>query len=327
MILPEIGISGQLKLQNSAVLVIGAGGLGSPILLYLAGAGIGHIGVIDNDTVDESNLHRQVLYHSADIGKLKAEIAIERLGLLNKEIQLTAYSYRLKKENASALFYNYDIIIDGSDNFATRYLVNDVCVALNKPLVFGSIFQFEGQVSVFNYLGGHDYRALYPEEPETSSNCNESGVMGTLPGIIGSIMANEVIKMIVGFGEILSEKLLIYSALNNSSVILNCAKPTKVISKTAKTISSFEEINMDTMKKWKANNIPMQLIDVREPYEFEECNFGGQNIPLYELSSKLNKIATDQPIIIYCTTGKRSKIAAQLLKDQFKNQLYILITS
>lgn len=324
IILPEIGITGQQKLQEASILVIGAGGLGCPLLMYLAGAGIGHIGLIDNDVVDESNLHRQVLYHMADIGKYKADVAAAKLELFNPDVRFSSYPFRLTSQNASELIARYDLIIDGSDNFPTRYLVNDTCVALNKPLIFGSIFQFEGQVSVFNYDGGPDYRSIYPEPPlpDEVPNCAESGVIGPLPGIIGSLMANEAIKVICGFGEVLSGQLLIFNALNNTSRLFKFGHTTtQKISKTKKA----EEISIHTLEQWKIDGIQYQLIDVREAYEYEEYNIGGINIPLYKLNSHLIELSAHQKVVFCCSAGKRSKIAIQLFKTQSNAELFSLI--
>lgn len=223
ILLEELGAAGQQKLQKASVLIVGAGGLGCPLLFYLAGAGIGEIGIIDGDTVAESNLHRQILFQQKDIGMNKALTAVERLKLLNSGLKLRAYPFHISAENAADMIREYDLVIDGSDNFPTRYLVNDSCVFLEKPLVFGSIFRFEGQVSVFNYQGGPNYRSCYPEPPlsQDSPNCGDSGVIGPLPGIIGSIMANEAIKVICGFGDCLSGKLLIFNALNNDMQLFN----------------------------------------------------------------------------------------------------------
>ncbi|MEI6509301.1 MAG: HesA/MoeB/ThiF family protein, partial [Bacteroidota bacterium] len=212
IILPEIGLEGQQKLKLAKVLVIGAGGLGCPLLQYLAAAGVGTIGVVDSDTVDESNLHRQILYSSNEVGKNKADIAAKKLSELNPFIKITPIVSYLNSENALQLFSDFDIIIDGSDNFATRYLVNDACVILNKPFVSGSIYKFQGQISVFNYHEGPTYRCLYPE-PGDIPNCAEVGVLGVLPGIVGCLMANETIKMIIGNGEVLSGKLLVFDSL------------------------------------------------------------------------------------------------------------------
>jgi molybdopterin/thiamine biosynthesis adenylyltransferase len=324
MSLPELGLEGQLKLLNSKVLVIGAGGLGCPILFYLAGAGIGRIGIVDHDTVDETNLHRQILYHTADIGRLKAEVAAEKLKSLNPQVHLVAYPYQLREENAAEVFSGYDLIIDGSDNFPTRYLVNDTCLALNIPLVFGSIFQFEGQVSVFNYQGGPDYRVLYPDPPapENTNNCGESGVVGTLPGIVGSIMANEALKALVGFGQVLSAELLVFNALNNETTLFKFGKPGR---KTGLEKGSTTEMDIDLLEIWKTMKIPFQLVDVREAYEFDERNIGGINIPLYELTEQIGRLAFESRIVFCCTSGTRSKIALNLLKSQYDKEVFTLI--
>lgn len=328
--LAEVGTDGQQKLQQSSVLIIGAGGLGCPALLYLSGAGVGHIGIIDDDTVDESNLHRQILYHMTDIGKAKATIAAEKLHLLNPDVNFKAYPYRLTAANAAALLAQYDLIVDGSDNFTTRYLVNDTCVTLNKVLVFGSIFQFEGQVSVFNYKGGPNYRSLYPEPPpaEEVPNCGESGVIGTLPGIIGNIMANEVIKLICGFGEVLSGKLLTFNALNNETLIFNfqrqIEKP-ELSDTEEKPKKILQTIELSELEKWHHKDIKYQLIDVREPYEYEEQNIGGINIPVYGLAAHIAELQQHEILVFYCSSGTRSKIAINLLRTDFKGKMYALI--
>ncbi|MBL4654485.1 MAG: molybdopterin-synthase adenylyltransferase MoeB, partial [Bacteroidia bacterium] len=228
IILPEIGKKGQEKLINAKVLVVGAGGLGCPILSYLAAAGIGTIGIIDADVVDATNLHRQVLYGKDDIGKPKVEIAKKKLSQLNPFIQINIYQERLDSSNALKIFQDYDLIADGTDNFPTRYLINDACVISDKPFVFGSIFKFEGQVSVFNFKNksgkkGPTYRCLFPEPPSPGSvpNCAEIGVMGVLPGIIGSMQANEVIKIFIGIGDVLNGKLLVYDSLTAEVNTLN----------------------------------------------------------------------------------------------------------
>lgn len=324
IILPEIGITGQQKLGKASILVIGAGGLGCPLLMYLAGAGAGHIGLVDHDVVDESNLHRQVLYHQADIGKYKVDVAAARLALFNPDVRFSSYPIRLTSQNAAELLARYDLIIDGSDNFPTRYLVNDACVTLNKPLVFGSIFHFEGQVSVFNYRGGPDYRSIYPEPPlpEEVPNCAESGVVGPLPGIIGSLMANEAIKIICDFGEVLSGQLLIFNALNNTSRLFKFGHSTK---KKIRKTEKVEELSIHTLEQWKTEGIHYQLVDVREADEYEEHNIGGINIPLYRLNSHLPELSRHQKIVFCCSVGKRSRIAIQLLKTQSEAELFSLI--
>lgn len=323
LILPEIGLTGQEKLLQAKVLVVGAGGLGCPLLLYLAGAGIGKIGIVDDDTVDLSNLHRQVLYHTDEIGRKKADAAAEKLRLLNPQVELVPFTFRLTAENAEALIAQYDLVIDGSDNFVTRYLVNDTCVALNKVLVFGSIFQFEGQVSVFNFKGGPDYRSIYPEAPlpEDNQNCGEAGVIGTLPGIIGSIMANEAIKIICGFGDVLSGQLLLFNALDNAMQLLKFGAAPAVKAPDQKLP---DEITLTQLTEWEDQLVPFQLIDVREAYEYEEFNVGGLNIPLYELNAHKAQLLTQQKLVFSCSTGKRSKIAVNLLKGDFSGELYIL---
>lgn len=329
ILLPELGIEGQQKLKAAKVLVIGAGGLGSPVLLYLAAAGIGKIGVVDHDTVDESNLHRQILFNCTDVGKSKADTAVSKLQLLNPHISFVSYPFKIDSANANSLVQECDLVVDGSDNFPTRYLVNDTCVALNKPLVFGSIFKFEGQVSVFNYNGGGDYRSLFPEPPPADEvpNCDEGGVIGTLPGIIGSYMANETIKLICGFGETLSDKLLVINALDNSSLILNLGKNEKPIKTDSQSVSDkssnngYEEITPEAFEELKES---LFLIDVREDFEYEEYNIGGSNFPLYELNDHLHTIPTDKKIVLCCTSGLRSRIAYNLLKEKTDAQMYIL---
>lgn len=323
MSLGEIGIMGQQKLAQASVLVIGAGGLGCPLLMYLAGAGVGHIGIIDHDVVEESNLHRQILYHVNDLGMLKANVAASKLQLFNPDIRVVSYPFKLSPKNAS-IIEQYDLIIDGSDNFPTRYLVNDTCVKLNKTLVFGSIFQFEGQVSVFNLNGGPDYRSIYPEPPlpEDTGNCGESGVVGTLPGIIGSIMANEAIKIICGFGTVLSGQLLIFNALNNETQLFNFAARSE---KKLIPTETANEIDLVDLEQWRTDLCDYLLIDVREAYEFEEYNIGGINIPLYELNSHLPNLQDHQRIVFCCTMGKRSKMAIQLAKSSFTGDLFSLI--
>lgn len=327
MILPELGLEGQQLLMNSKVLVVGAGGLGCPVLLYLVAAGIGQVGIVDHDIVDETNLHRQILFNRNDLGKLKAELAVQKLKLLNPDVRLKAYPFQLIAANASEIISGYDLVIDGSDNFATRYLVNDTCVALNKPLVFGSIFQFEGQVSVFNYKNGPNYRSLYPEPPaaEDTQNCAEAGVIGTLPGTIGTIMANETIKVLTGIGKTLSGQLLIFNMLDNNIQVLQFSQTNQEGKPALSQKNSAVEINLEQLKTWSSSNIPFQLVDIRESYEFEESNIGGINIPLYELSAHLEQLANQPRIVFCCNSGLRSRIALNLLKKQNDQQVFTLI--
>jgi molybdopterin/thiamine biosynthesis adenylyltransferase/rhodanese-related sulfurtransferase len=332
IILPEMGISGQEKLKAAKVLVIGAGGLGCPVLQYLTAAGVGTIGIIDDDTVDITNLHRQILYSSDDVGKGKAITATEKLSAMNPYINFIAIPLRLDEENATEIISGYDLIIDGSDNFPTRYLANDVCVALNKPLVFGSILRFEGQVSVFNYKGGPTYRCLFPESEE-GDNCEVAGVIGILPGIIGTYMANEAIKIICGIGEILSGKLLVLNALGNTNNIFNFKRSdrfpvqdnieAKPVDKKVSEIIIKEMFLEDLENRLEADSANLFLIDVRENYEFEEDYIGGSNIPLSELPENINTFPADKTIVFYCTSGKRSRIAATLLaKSGFEGQSF-----
>jgi adenylyltransferase/sulfurtransferase len=321
IILAEIGLEGQEKIKNAKVLVVGAGGLGCPVLQYLTAAGVGTIGVIDPDKVDETNLQRQVLYAINDIGTNKAETAVAKLSGQNPYVHFDTFTYSLTKENVLQIFPIYDIIIDGTDNFATRYLVNDACVILDKPFVSGSIYKFEGQVSVFNYHNGPTYRCLYPEPGDTPS-CSEVGVLGTLPGFTGCIMANEVLKMITGTGDVLSGKLLVMDllAMNFNTFGFSLVPGNKVIT----TLGDYDffcenpnrEITADELKKKIASGEPFQLIDVREPYEYEQHNIGGILIPLAELENHITEIATDRTVIIHCRSGSRSRKAIELLRQK-----------
>ncbi len=319
ILLPELGILGQLKLQQASVLVIGAGGLGSPVLLYLAAVGIGRIGVIDHDVVQESNLQRQILFNTGDLGKNKANTAIEKLKLLNPHLELKDYPIKLDQQNARTIISHYDVVLDCSDNFPTRYLVNDTTVELKKPLVFGSIFRFEGQISVFNYQGGPDYRCLYPEAPSEgeATNCGETGVIGTLPGIVGTYMANEAIKLIVGFGNNLSGRLMTIDALTNETRIFSLMP--EATKKTEAPERSIPVLNDITLYEWQKANENFTLIDVREAYEYEEQNIGGINIPLYELPERIAELQVQGKVVFICSSGKRSKIAANLLAQQQKD--------
>lgn len=332
IILPEIGITGQEKLKNARVLMIGAGGLGCPVLQYLAAAGVGEIGIVDDDVVDISNLHRQILYSIADVGKPKTIIAKEKMSSLNPYINITCFHERLTDDNAKSIFKRYDMVIDGSDNFETRYLVNDTCVALNKVLVFGSIFKFEGQVSVFNYLNGPDYRDVFPEAPFSDEvpNCAEIGVLGVLPGVMGAYMANEAIKIICGIGEVLSGKLMTINVLDNSINVFKVLKKRKTPSRGAIIVATpVKTIDQElTLDEWNTllSESPSEfyLVDVRENYEFEDYNIGGINIPLYELKEHIPLLPADKKLVFCCQTGQRSKMAIRLLKPFYKGAMYSL---
>ncbi|MEN8120272.1 MAG: HesA/MoeB/ThiF family protein, partial [Bacteroidota bacterium] len=275
IIMPEIGIEGQQNLKKSKVLVIGAGGLGCPILQYLTAAGVGTLGICDFDYVDESNLQRQILFGTDDIGKSKAKTAASKLTLLNPYTKFNIHDLKLDKTNALDLFKQYDIIVDGSDNFPTRFLVNDACVIAGKPLVFGAIYKFEGQVSVFNYQGGPTYRCLVPEQPDSSEmlSCSQIGGMGVLPGIIGSYQASEVIKIITGVGEVLKGKILLVDTLSMSHNIIEFKRNEKTANITELSnygdfcMDEFPEIKNITVPELKEkilNNEKIQLIDIRE---------------------------------------------------------------
>jgi molybdopterin/thiamine biosynthesis adenylyltransferase/rhodanese-related sulfurtransferase len=321
IILPEIGLGGQVKLKQAKVLVVGAGGLGCPVLLYLCAAGVGNIGVVDGDMVDESNLQRQVLYCSDDIGKNKAGVAKGKLLKQNPHIHLTAHCMELTTQNAASLISDYDIVVDGSDNFPTRYLLNDACVYLNKPFVFGSIYKFQGQVSVFNFMGGPTYRCLYSNPPgeDESPNCSETGVIGTLPGIIGTLQANEVIKIITGAGETLSGKLLVFNSLNmhfdtyRFYPVAGNKDRSILDSYTSFCNTPAREISAEDLKLKTDTGERFQLIDVREPSENAADNIGGTLIPLRSLLSNADKINKEIPVILYCQSGTRSKKGVELL--------------
>jgi adenylyltransferase/sulfurtransferase len=328
IILPEVGLQGQNLLKNARVLMIGAGGLGCPVLQYLAAAGVGKIGIIDHDVIDISNLHRQILYNNADVGKPKATVAKQKLEALNPYINLQAYQEKLTAENAESIIGEYDVIVDGSDNFTTRYLVNDTCVNLGKPLVFGSIFKFEGHVAVFNHHNGPNYRDVFPEPPADDEvpNCDEIGVIGVLPGIIGTYMANEAIKLICGIGELLSGKLLTLNALDNSVVVFSVVKQVSAPAKAAEVKmegTAINEVSMDLVNQWMEDDPDaIYLVDVRETYEYEDYNIGGVNIPLYELAEQVNSLPVNKKLVFCCQTGQRSKMAVHLLKPSYTGEMY-----
>ena len=345
IILPEFGEEGQQKLLEAKVLVIGAGGLGCPALQYLAAAGIGTIGIIDDDVVSLNNLHRQVLYSVNDIGLSKAERAAHILQQLNPEIRIIPYHERFINQNALTLIDEFDIIIDGTDNFSTRYMINDACVLLNKPLVYGAISQFEGQVSVFNpqplkgSKDGVNYRDLFPDPPKDGEvlNCAEAGVLGVLPGIIGTMMASETIKLITGIGEPLIDQMLTYNALNNQVYILNLSARENTRSLIPKNGKEFlktdyewlcaapvneAEIDANTFNKMIANK-NVDVIDVRELHELPSVNeFEHTRIPLAQLAENTSMIRAEN-IIAFCQSGRRSLQAAKILSGIFGKQKQI----
>ncbi|WP_299435143.1 HesA/MoeB/ThiF family protein [uncultured Aquimarina sp.] len=327
LILDEIGEEGQNKLASAKVLVIGAGGLGCPILQYLTAAGIGTIGIIDDDEVDQTNLQRQILYTIDDIGKSKAKVASEKLSRLNPFVFFKVYEEKLDVDNALGLFEAYDIIVDGSDNFPTRYLVNDACVLTERPLVFGSIFKFQGQVSVLNYNDGPTYRCLFPDPPAPGAvpNCSDIGVLGVLPGIIGSLQANEVIKMITGLGEVLRGKLLYFDTLTMQQQILNFKKNKDIeVSKLEDDYDFFCGINSNIIEEisnteLKQNPENYQVLDVRTSKEHENFNIGGIHISLNTLSERVLELNNHKPIVVCCQSGLRSKKAIQIITEQRKD--------
>lgn len=326
--LPEIGIDGQIALKKARVLVAGAGGLGCPVLQYLAAAGVGTLGIADGDVVDVSNLQRQVLYTTADVGHGKAQTAANKLKEQNPNVVFEVYPAYIDTDNVSDIIAGFDIVVDGSDNFATRYLLNDACVIAGKPMVSGAIFRFEGQISVFNYKGGPTYRCLFPEAPGDgeSPNCAEIGVVAALPGIVGSIQAMEVIKIITNAGDILSGRLMVIDTLTmNSHVFSYALQPDNL------KISSLPQIRMNDCaipenllpyEKWLvlSSKPNIQVVDVREPWEHEEQNIGGINMPLSLMPELYATLHPHQPVALYCASGNRSKTAANFLRHQgFKN--------
>jgi len=340
--IPEFGVEGQTKLKNSSVLVIGSGGLGSPVLLYLAAAGIGKIGIVDFDVVDESNLQRQVLFTVDDIGKSKSETAKKRLLGLNPNLDITVYNTRFTSENALDLVKDYDIVADGTDNFPTRYLVNDACVLAGKVNVYASIFRFEGQVSVFNYelkdgTRGPNYRDMFPEPPPPGlvPNCAEGGVLGVLPGIIGSMQACEVIKVLTGVGEPLVGRLFLLDAasFHTRTLKVNKSPDTKIeklidyemfcgiLPPSAESENLVKEISVQDLKGLEEAKEDFQLIDVREPFEYDIANLGAELIPLSSVLEKIAKISKDKKVVIHCKSGARSAKAIKQLQDeqQFDN--------
>lgn len=339
ILLPELGLEGQQRLKNGSALVIGAGGLGSPALYYLAAAGVGRLGVLDFDKVDESNLQRQILYTTADVGKPKVHAAVKRLGDLNPNVLIEAHPGVLNTQNAMEIISHYDVIIDGSDNLPTRYMVNDACVLMKKTLIYGAIFQFEGQVSVFNQpqqdgTRGPNYRDLFPEPPppDMVPSCNEGGVLGVLPGIIGSMQANEAIKIMAGIGTSLSGRLMIFDSLDFTARFLKLkSNPDNPVSGSGATIHSLidyeefcnpshktevhlKEIDPAGLKELLAHGTRIQIIDVREHFEYTADNIGGLNIPLSAILENVKLIEKDIPVVIHCRSGQRSAEAIRRLQ-------------
>ena len=338
LIMPEVGMEGQLKLKAAKVLCIGAGGLGSPLALYLAAAGVGTLGVVDFDVVDYTNLQRQVIHTTADVGRKKLDSAADKVKAINPFIQIRPFETRLTSENALDLFRDFDIIVDGTDNFPTRYLVNDACVLTGKPNVYGSIFRFEGQVSVFATQDGPCYRCLYPEPPPPGlvPSCAEGGVLGILPGLVGIMQATEAIKLILGKGEPLIGRLLLVDALGMRFRELKlrknpecpaCGKHptvTKLIDynefcgirgEEKPVTSNVPEIQPEELKAKLDAGEDIFILDVREPHEYQICNLQGYLIPLGELPKRAHELDSSREIVAHCRSGVRSAKAVSFLQQ------------
>ncbi len=351
LILPEVGRSGQLRLKRASVLLVGAGGLGSPAALYLAAAGVGRLGVADFDRVDESNLQRQILYSSSDVGRPKVEAARDRIAQINPHVEVELVSVRIDAANALDLFARFDLVVDGSDNFSTRYLVNDACVLTGRPNVYGSIYRFEGQVSVFGAEGGPCYRCLFPEPPPPGAvpSCAEAGVLGVLPGIVGSLQASEAIKLILGEGEPLIGRLLLFDALKGGFRELRLPRdPECSICGDAPTRTTLEnsaaacepeelsgaperaasadlsELNLESfdvtvrqVASWREAGEGLDLVDVRNRIERDVCCLAESRwLPLDQLPGRFEEIDRDRPVIVYCHHGIRSAQAVHFLRAQ-----------
>ena len=339
--LKEIGLVGQEKMAQAKVLVIGAGGLGCPALQYLAAAGVGTIGIVDFDVVEISNLQRQILYTVDDIGKSKAITAAKKIEALNPEIKINTYNFQITNKNALEILENYDIIIDGSDNFATRYLINDACVILDKPLIYGAVLRFEGQIGVFNWADiktncKTNYRDLFPKPPDATSaiSCNEVGVLGVIPGIIGTMQATEALKIITGVGKTLANKIISYNALENSfydfEIIAN-SNPSGDFPKNKKdfldynyewfcnsnsVVESLSVEEFDSLRK----NEKISIIDVREKGELPLVDeFPFTLIPLSEFGNLISTIPTENKIVVFCKSGQRSAKAIKMIKEKYPN--------
>jgi adenylyltransferase/sulfurtransferase len=341
LILPEVGLEGQKKICSTSVLCIGAGGLGSPIALYLAAAGIGKLGIVDFDAVELSNLQRQLLHSTDAVGQSKTDSARETIRRLNPGVEVVVHQARLTSENALDIIRSYDIVVDGTDNFPTRYLTNDACVLLKKPNVYGSIFRFEGQASVFApHLGGPCYRCLYPEPPPPGlvPSCAEGGVLGVLPGLIGVIQATEILKLAVGMGSTLLNRLLLYNALDMKFRELKLRRDpqcpicgdhptiTKLIDYEMfcgikpedKTAMHPDEVSVQEMKRVLENpSLGIQVLDVREPDEYAIAHVDGVPlVPMSELAQRFSKLNPEQTYYIHCHAGGRSMRAVQFLRQQ-----------
>jgi adenylyltransferase/sulfurtransferase len=344
LIMPEVALDGQKKLKKARVLTIGAGGLGSPLAMYLAAAGVGTIGIVDFDVVDESNLQRQIIHGTSDLGRPKMESAKERIEDINPNVKVEAYEEALTSENALEIFEDFDVIVDGTDNFPTRYLVNDACVLTGKPNVYGSIFRFEGQASVFWAEEGPCYRCLYPEPPPPGlvPSCAEGGVLGILPGAIGTIQATETVKLILGIGEPLIGRLLLYDALGMRFREMKLRKdpgcpvcgenPTVTelidyqefcgIPQANTQADEVPEITVRELKEKLDNGEDVFVLDVREPHEYEVANIGARLIPLGELPQRLVELNQNDNVAVHCKTGGRSARAVKLMQEAGFQNVY-----
>jgi len=346
LIMPEVALDGQKKLKAAKVLTVGTGGLGSPLALYLAAAGIGTIGIVDFDVVDESNLQRQIIHGTSDVGRPKVESARDKIEDINPNVEVRVHEEALTSENALEIFADYDVIVDGTDNFPTRYLVNDACVLLGKPNVYGSIFRFEGQASVFWAEEGPCYRCLYPEPPPPGlvPSCAEGGVLGILPGAIGVVQATEAVKLILGIGEPLVGRLMLYDALGMSFREMKLRKdpgcPICGENPTVTELIDYEEfcgipqanavaqengvpeITVKELKQKMDDGEPISVLDVREPHEYEVANIGVKLVPLGELPRRLAEFDQNENFAIHCKTGGRSAKAVELLQDAGFGNVY-----
>ncbi len=311
--LDEVGVSGQEKLRNASVLIVGVGGLGCPAAQYLVGAGIGRVGLIDHDRVSLSNLHRQLLFTEEDPGKSKAAVAKLRLQQINSEVEIDVFEEPLSIDNAENLFQLYDIILDGTDNFETKYLINDACILTEKPWVYASIYKNEGQLSVFNYQEGPSYRCLFPKTTRQNISCEATGVLGVTPGILGTMQAAEVLKMILGAGNVLSGKLKLINILSGQDQLL-------AISKRVEEIEKIKNEGIIPVRiECKISDETKFYLDIREIFEQPRINSGKVlQIPLSEIEDRLEEIPKQEDVLVFCQSGKRSKKVVDLLKTQFE---------
>jgi adenylyltransferase/sulfurtransferase len=340
LVMPEVGVEGQLRLKGARVLIVGAGGLGSPAAMYLAAAGVGTIGLVDFDRVERSNLQRQLLYAESDVGRPKLEAARERLNSINAHVDIALHEARFSARTAERLLQDYDVVVDGTDNFAARFLINDACVLVGKPNVYGSIFRFEGQAAVFATPGGPCYRCLHPEPPPVGlvPNCAEGGVLGVLPGIVGTIQATEAIKLVLGQGDPLIGRLLVFDALRMRFRELRLARdpdcPMCGVRPTITALRDYDEycdgarpaggssdVTVEELKARMDRKADFVLVDVREPSEHQICQIpGAQLIPMAQLAERHNELPRDREIVIHCKAGGRSARAVHFLKSRgFEN--------